>query len=178
MNSKFLASRYSSKPRMFIFMLSKGCLSFLSDETCYEFVRPVLVCTFQYEASFTIPSIAVAGSIFVMPCFVKNFLAVYPTYTPPPPPCIDLHHLGDIYRTVLTSVEPESDSLYDCGCPMYVLILKGTKYQLSVYEKWQFCTVSLRSVLHFSSVSAQFQMDSLKNKINRMHNVAHTNKYR
>jgi hypothetical protein len=46
-------------------------------------------------------------------------------------------------------------------------------------------------LLHFGSVSAQFQKDGLKNKINRMHNpiavyyyyyyynkFAHTNKYR
>ena len=34
------------------------------------------------------------------------------------------------------------------------------------------------TVLHFSSVSAQFQKDSLKNKVNRMHKFADTNKYR
>ena len=33
-------------------------------------------------------------------------------------------------------------------------------------------------VLHFSSVSAQFQKDGLKNKINRMHKFALTNKHR
>jgi hypothetical protein len=38
--------------------------------------------------------------------------------------------------------------------------------------------VSLTPVLDFSSVSALFEKDSLKNKINRMHKFAHTNKYR
>ena len=33
-------------------------------------------------------------------------------------------------------------------------------------------------MLHFNSVSAQFQKGGLKNKINRMHKFAHTNKYR
>jgi len=79
--SKFIASLYSLKPRMFVFMLSKGRFSFPSDEMCHAFIRRVLVCTFQYEASFTLPSVAVAGSRFVTPCFVKKFLAVYPAYT-------------------------------------------------------------------------------------------------
>jgi len=34
------------------------------------------------------------------------------------------------------------------------------------------------SVFHFSSVSGPLQKDGLKNKINRMHKLAHTNKYR
>ena len=37
--------------------------------------------------------------------------------------------------------------------------------------------VSLKPVLHFSSVSGPLQ-DGLKKKINRMQKVAHTNKYK
>ena len=73
MNSKFLASLYSSKPRMFVFMLSNWCLSFPSKQTCYAVpVHWVLwhTFTFQCEASFTLPSTAVTASIFVTECFV------------------------------------------------------------------------------------------------------------
>jgi len=38
--------------------------------------------------------------------------------------------------------------------------------------------VSLKPVLHFSSVSGPLQKDGLKNEINRMQKFAHTNKYR
>ena len=37
--------------------------------------------------------------------------------------------------------------------------------------------VSVMPMLHLSSVSAVFQKDGLKNKINRMHKFTHTNKY-
>ena len=38
--------------------------------------------------------------------------------------------------------------------------------------------VSLEPVLLFSSAAALFEKDSLKYKINRVHKVAHINKYR
>jgi hypothetical protein len=44
-----------------------------------------------------------------------------------------------------------------------ILILRGTKHQLSVYGKIPMI-FSLMPVLHFSSVSAQFQKEGLKNK--------------
>jgi len=34
------------------------------------------------------------------------------------------------------------------------------------------------SVFHFSLVSVPLQKDGFRNKINRMHKLAHTNKYR
>ena len=71
-----------------------------------------------------------------------------------------------------------SQKLTQSDCGRRILILNGTKFELSVYEKWQFYTVSLRPVLHFSSVSALFHTGVLKNNINRMHAVARTNKYR
>jgi len=59
-----------------------------------------------------------------------------------------------------------------------ILLLKGTKHQLSVYDKMQIIYRFSMSVFHFSSVSGPLQKGSLKNKINRMHKLAHTNKYR
>ena len=38
--------------------------------------------------------------------------------------------------------------------------------------------VSVMNLLHISSVSALFEKDGLKYKINRMQNFAHTNEYR
>jgi len=61
-----------------------------------------------------------------------------------------------------------------------ILLLKGTKHQLSVYDEMQIlrvCRISM-SVFHFISVSGPLQKGGLKNKINRMHKLAHTNKYR
>lgn len=141
----------------------------------------VLVCfvyhlpgTFLHgEASFSLPSIAVAGIIFVTPCFVKNFLAVYPASRPSLCPAETKVHQRDWYMGQFLEVCSQSVSVW-LPSPN-VLILKATKYQLSVYEKWQFYTVSLRPVLHFSPVSALFQTDVLKYKINRMQEVAHTN---
>jgi hypothetical protein len=58
-----------------------------------------------------------------------------------------------------------------------ILLLKGTKHQLSVYDKMPMVIFSWMPVLHFSSVSAQFK-DYLKNKINKMHELFQANKYR
>jgi hypothetical protein len=44
-------------------------------------------------------------------------------------------------------------------------------------EKCQLEIVSLKPVIHFSTDSALFEKDSLKNKINKMHKLTHTNKY-
>jgi len=66
MNSKFLASLYSPKPRLF---LCKATDTF-------RFVLKGLLFTqytFQYEASFTLQSIAVPGITFVTACFVLEF---------------------------------------------------------------------------------------------------------
>jgi len=50
-----------------------------------------------------------------------------------------------------------------------ILLLKGTKYQLSVYDKIQILCRFSMSVFHFSSLSGPLQKDGLKNKINRMY---------
>jgi len=57
-----------------------------------------------------------------------------------------------------------------------ILLLKGTKHQLSVYDKMQKLYRFCMPIFHFSSVAGPLQKDGLKNKINRMHKFAHTNK--
>jgi len=59
-----------------------------------------------------------------------------------------------------------------------ILLLKGTKHQLSVCDNMQILYRFSMSVFHFNSVSGPLEKDGLKNKINRMHKLAHTNKYR
>ena len=60
----------------------------------------------------------------------------------------------------------------------HILLLKGTKHQLSVYEKMQIFNTFFMPIFHFSSVSGPIQKDGLKKKINGMHKFACTNKYR
>ena len=55
---------------------------------------------------------------------------------------------------------------------------KRIKHQLSVYDKMQILSRFSMPIFHFSSISGPLQKDGLKNKINRMHKLAHTNKYK
>jgi hypothetical protein len=67
-NSKFLASLYSSKHRLFCFFAKQltPYVSFPSEET-FGLLRCsfVAVNKFQCETSFTLPSVAVTGSLFI-----------------------------------------------------------------------------------------------------------------
>jgi len=58
-----------------------------------------------------------------------------------------------------------------------ILLLEGTNHQLSVYDNMQILYRFSMSVFQFISVSGPLQ-DTSKNKINRMHKLTHTNKYR
>jgi len=55
---------------------------------------------------------------------------------------------------------------------------KGTKHQLSAYDKMQILYWFSMSVFHFISVSGPLQKHGLKNKINRTHKLAHANEFR
>ena len=74
-------------------------------------------------------------------------------------------------------ITPETISTFD-PLSQDILILKWTKYQLSVYDKMPMVYDCLMPVFHFILVSALFEKDGLKYKINRMHKFAHTNKYK
>jgi len=65
-----------------------------------------------------------------------------------------------------------------CVWSQDIFLLKGTKHQLSVYDIMQILYRFSMPVFHFSSISGPLQKDGLKNKINRVHKLAHTNKYR
>jgi len=58
-----------------------------------------------------------------------------------------------------------------------MLLLKGTKHQLSVCEKMAIVNGFSKACVTFSSVSA-ISEDMLKYNRNRMHEVPHTNEYR
>ena len=108
MNSKFLASLLSSKPRTFVFMLSKGRLSFPSDETCYAFVVQYL----SAHSNMKRHSLCQALLLQEVYLWCLASLRIFLLCTPFIPP---LHRptsfSGLIYGAVLISVEPESDSL-------------------------------------------------------------------
>jgi len=59
-----------------------------------------------------------------------------------------------------------------------MLLPKGTKHQLSIYEKMAIVNGFSKACVTFSSVSAISKKDVLKYKRNRMHEVSHTNEYR
>jgi len=59
-----------------------------------------------------------------------------------------------------------------------ILILQGTKHQLSVYDKMQILYRFFKDNLTFQFGFWSNTKRHLKNKINGMHKFAHTNNYR
>jgi len=120
--------------------------------------------TFQCKASFTLPSIAVTRSLIMMACYVEEFSCCVPY-------CVtDIWHCSWF-------CSQNRDTLHAYGHRI-CYYWKGMSTNCPYMIKCQWYMVSLMPVLHFSSVSALFQKDGLKNEINRMHKFTHTNKYR
>jgi hypothetical protein len=91
MNSKFLTSLHSSKPRMFVFVLSNWRLSFPSEETCYA-VPWVLwshipMRSLIHSAKRCFYRKCICDSIFRIGIFLLCTLLC------PPPPRKELRHL-------------------------------------------------------------------------------------
>jgi hypothetical protein len=107
-------------------------------------------------------SIAVTGIIFVGgQLLIRIFLLCIPLLSPFP----------------ACSYQSKQDTVL-CLQSQDILLLKGIKHQLSVYGKMVIVNGFSKASITFSSVSAIFEKYVLKYKRNRMHKVAHINKYR
>ena len=129
-NRNFLAILYCLEPRLFF--LSKANDAKASEEPIYacccagcvvSFVE-AYVNTLQYKASFTLSSVAVTKIVFVGGQFhIRIFLLSIPLL----PPFLDCKR----YRCWPNS---KQDMLL-CLRSQAILLLKGTKHELSVYGK-------------------------------------------
>jgi hypothetical protein len=118
------------------------------------------------KAPFTLLSVTVTGIIFVGgQLLIRIFLLCIPLLSPFPA----------VNNTGATLVKT-NDLL--CFQSQDILLLKGTKHQLSVHGKMVIVNGFSKACVTFSSVSAIFKKDVLKYKRNRIHKVTHINKYR
>jgi hypothetical protein len=85
--------------------------------------------TYQRRASFILPWVAVTGTIFVTTASYRNILAVNPA----PKPHAEKNYVT--WRHIITLSFPSSKLTDFLEQSQDTLLLKGTKHQLSVYDK-------------------------------------------
>ena len=173
LTTKFLVSLYSSKP-LYVCFYAKLLTHFIScsrnTEQCHS-IRSASSTNSNPKphSRHALPHCRYRNSVCDSMLCITVCLPCNPLWTK------ELL-IGDGNKTLFTPQSQKRRTL--CVTSQDIFLLKGTTHQLSVYDKMQtVCRFSM-PIFHFSSVSGPLQEDSLKNKINRMHKLAHTNKYR
>jgi hypothetical protein len=121
-------------------------------------------CTFQHEASFTLPRIAGRGSYTdVDKLCSRIFLLCTPFWR-------TKSAIDDIYIALLVIMLPNTDTLSH-----HILVLNGTKHQLSVYNKMPMSYVLL-SQCYISIQFLPYSRTTVWSVRSRIHKFVHTNR--